>query len=121
MSAIKPFRSQARVLRSPDGKVVLTSGANRSIGRDTAQGLYAAGYGLSLCARDSDRFAEIIECWDETRILIHRYDAEDYETHRFWVEDDNDTVLDHMWAVNVKAPLSMIRLAELSMRLRKHR
>ncbi|HIC68894.1 MAG TPA: SDR family NAD(P)-dependent oxidoreductase, partial [Candidatus Latescibacteria bacterium] len=66
-------------------KVVLISGANRSIGRATAQGLYAAGYGLSLGARDSDRFAEMIERWDETRILTHRYDAEDYETHRFWV------------------------------------
>jgi NAD(P)-dependent dehydrogenase (short-subunit alcohol dehydrogenase family) len=63
-----------------------------------------------------------------------RYDAEDQATHRQWVdatvsrfgridglvnnagmvvrvriEDEKDTELDRMWAVNVKAPLSMIR------------
>lgn len=121
---------------SPDGKVVLISGANRGIGRAVAEALYAAGYCLSLGARDPSGFAELVDRWDGARVLTHRYDAEDHETHRSWVavtterfgridglvnnagiairvqvEDDNDTALDHMWAVNVKAPLSMIRLA----------
>ena len=67
---------------------------------------------------------------------MERYDAEDQATHRRWVngtasrfgridglvnnagmvvrvriEDEKDTELDRMWAVNVKAPLSMIRTA----------
>jgi NADP-dependent 3-hydroxy acid dehydrogenase YdfG len=70
------------------------------------------------------------------RLLTHRYDAEDQATHKQWVaatadrfgridglvnnagmvvrvtvEDEKDDALDRMWAVNVKAPLSMIRCA----------
>ena len=74
--------------------------------------------------------------WDPERVLTDRYDAEDHATHRDWVaataerfgridglvnnagiavriavEEENDVELDRMWAVNVKAPLSMIRSA----------
>lgn len=121
---------------APDGRVVLVSGANRGIGSAIARVLYEAGYTLSLGVRQPEKLAGVTAGWQDSRVLIHRYDAEDYETHRQWVaataarfgridglvnnagtvvrvtvEDENDEALDRMWAVNVKAPLSMIRTA----------
>ena len=121
---------------APDGRVIMISGANRGIGRAVAAALYHAGYSLSLGARDPASFADITGDWDQDRIHTGHYDAVDHDTHRQWVantvarfgrldglvnnagimeavsvEDDNDHALDRMWAVNVKAPLSMIRTA----------
>ena len=120
----------------PDGRVIMISGANRGIGLAVARTLYDAGYSLSLGARNPAVFEALIADWASDRILTGRYDAEDKATHRAWVaatvdrfgrvdglvnnagiaesvsvEDDNDDVLDRLWAVNVKAPLSMTRLA----------
>lgn len=120
---------------APEGRVVLVSGANRGIGRAIAEALYGAGYSLSLGARDPNSFEAMTADWAADRYLTARYDAQDQQTHRDWVaatadrfgridglvnnaglavrvtvEDDKDDVLDLMWAVNVKAPLSMIRL-----------
>ena len=121
---------------APAGRVIMISGANRGIGRAVAETLYDAGYSLSLGARDPGSFADMIKGWTPERVLTGQYDAEDKETHRKWVadtvarfgridglvnnagvaeslsvEDDNDELLDRMWAINVKAPLSMTRLA----------
>ena len=121
---------------SPDGRVVMISGANRGIGVAIATHLYACGYSLSLGARDSDALAAKVQDWDQARTLVHAYEAEDKSTHADWVnatverfgrvdglvnnagvglsvdlEDDNDADLDRLWAINVKAPLSMIRCA----------
>ncbi|MBT3533878.1 MAG: SDR family NAD(P)-dependent oxidoreductase [Rhodospirillaceae bacterium] len=121
---------------APDGRVIMISGANRGIGLAVAKTLYDAGFNLSLGARDPDSLAEVTGGWAPERVLTGRYDAEDFETHRQWVaatverfgrldglvnnagiaedvsvEDENDEVLDRMWAVNVKAPLSMTRTA----------
>jgi NAD(P)-dependent dehydrogenase (short-subunit alcohol dehydrogenase family) len=121
---------------APDGRVVMISGANRGIGFAVAQRLYDAGYSLSLGARDPASFAEVTGGWEADRLLTGRYDAEDKQSHRQWVdetvarfgrldglvnnagmmsdvsvEDDKDDELDRMWAVNVKAPLSMTRTA----------
>ncbi len=121
---------------APDGRVIMISGANRGIGRAVAAALYGAGYSLSLGARDPTSFADLTGGWAPERVLTARYDAEDQETHRQWVaatvarfgrldglvnnagimadvsvEDENDEALDRMWAVNVKAPLSMTRAA----------
>jgi NADP-dependent 3-hydroxy acid dehydrogenase YdfG len=121
---------------APDGRVVMVSGANRGIGRAIAEVLYRAGYTLSLGARDPASLDPVVAGWADGRLLRERYDAEDQATHRRWVEataarfgridglvnnagmvvrvrieDDKDTELDRMWAVNVKAPLSMIRTA----------
>jgi len=74
--------------------------------------------------------------WDPSRVSTHVYEAEDHATHAAWIdatverygridglvnnagiqieidlEDDNDAGLDELWAVNVKAPLSMTRKA----------
>ncbi len=119
-----------------DGRVIMISGANRGIGLAIARALYDAGYSLSLGARNPASFADLTGGWAPERVLTARYDAEDQETHRQWVaatvarfgrldglvnnagimeevsvEDDNDDALDRMWAVNVKAPLSMTRNA----------
>ncbi len=121
---------------APEGRVVMVSGANRGIGRAIAESLYAAGYTLSLGSRDPASLAAVTGGWDPERMLTGRYEAEDQETHRAWVaatverfgridglvnnagiamrvavEEENDAALDRMWAVNVKAPLSMIRAA----------
>lgn len=121
---------------APDGRVIMISGANRGIGLAIARTLYDAGYSLSLGARDPASFADVTSGWAPDRVLTGRYDAQDKPTHSQWVaatverfgrldglvnnagimedvsvEDDNDDALDRMWAVNVKAPLSMIRLA----------
>ena len=121
---------------APEGRVILVSGANRGIGRAIAEALYRAGYSRSLGARDPASLKPVAGKWAEGRVLTERYDAEDQTTHRRWVdatasrfgridglvnnagmvvrvriEDEKDTELDRMWAVNVKAPLSMIRTA----------
>jgi len=121
---------------APHGRVIMISGANRGIGRAVARTLYEAGYSLSLGARDPASLADVTAGWSPERVLIDRYDAEDQETHRQWVaatvarfgrldglvnnagimeevsvEDEKDEALDRMWAVNVKAPLSMTRTA----------
>jgi NADP-dependent 3-hydroxy acid dehydrogenase YdfG len=114
----------------------MVSGANRGIGRAIAEVLYRAGYTLSLGARDPASLDPVAGRWADGRVLLEHYDAEDQATHRRWVEataarfgridglvnnagmavrvrieDDKDAELDRMWAVNVKAPLSMIRTA----------
>lgn len=121
---------------APDGRVIMISGANRGIGLAIATALYDAGYSLSLGARDPGSLADITGGWEPERIHTGRYVAEDHDTHRQWVaatverfgrldglvnnagiwedvtlEDENDEALDHMWAVNVKAPVSMTRTA----------
>ena len=121
---------------TPEGRVIMISGANRGIGRAVAETLYRAGYTLSLGARDPASLKPVAGEWAEGRVLMERYDAEEQATHRRWVEatasrfgridglvnnagmvvrvrieDEKDTELDRMWAVNVKAPLSMIRTA----------
>lgn len=121
---------------SPDGRVIMVSGANRGIGHAIAKALHDAGYTLSLGARDPASLDQATMGWDAERVMTDRYDAEDQASHHEWVtatvgrfgridglvnnaglavrvtvEDYKDEALDRMWAVNVKAPLSMIRTA----------
>lgn len=121
---------------TPEGRVIMISGANRGIGLAIAGSLYDAGYSLSLGARNPASLDDVTGGWAPERVLTGHYDAEDLATHREWVdatverfgrldglvnnagialdvsvEDENDDALDRMWAVNVKAPLSMTRTA----------
>ena len=123
---------------SPEGRVVMISGASRGIGLAVARNLYQAGFSLSLGVRDIEVMRNTVEDWDPSRVLISKYDAVDKETHKAWVDttakrygridglvnnagimqpvsvDDgefNEKGLDLMWSVNVKAPLSMTCLA----------
>ena len=123
---------------SPEGRVVMISGASRGIGLAVARNLYQAGFSLSLGVRDIEAMRNTVEDWDPSRVLISKYDAVDKETHKAWVDttaerygridglvnnagimqpvsvdvgEFNEKGLDLMWSVNVKAPLSMTCLA----------
>jgi NAD(P)-dependent dehydrogenase (short-subunit alcohol dehydrogenase family) len=118
------------------GRVVLVSGAGRGIGRAVAETLYAQGYTVSLGARDAGALGRLTAGWDPARVHLARYEATDWATHAAWVEATvarfgridglvnnagmnslmtirtaDEAALDAVWAVNVKAPLSMIRCA----------
>lgn len=119
----------------PKGRVVMISGANRGIGAAVATALHAKGYSLSLGARDP-RALDRQPALRSDRVLVHAYDAAKPGSDEAWVaataarfgridglvnnagiapvaqvEDADDTNLDALWAVNVKAPMRMIRLA----------
>ena len=115
----------------PDGRVVMISGASRGIGLAIAKTLHAEGYSLSLGMRKPNAGA-----FDASRTLVHAFDAMKPETASAWVDatvarfgridalinnagilrlldlrSGDESVLDEMWAVNVKAPYRLIRLA----------
>lgn len=119
----------------PKGRVIMISGASRGIGRALAERLHAKGYALSLGAREPDALADSLSSGDRERILCCRYVAEDRRSHEAWlaetldrygrldalvnnagttnsfsIEEGDESELDQLWAVNVKAPLFMTRL-----------
>ena len=121
---------------SPEGRVIMISGANRGIGYELAKCLHDKGYSLSLGARDEVNLAEKINDFDAGRMMTHRFEAQDVTTSEAWVKatadrfgridglvnvagisapftivDEDEGVLDEMFEVNVKAPLRLIRLA----------
>jgi len=114
----------------PNGRVAMVSGASRGIGRRVMERLLASGFCVSAGVRDPRALPA------HERLLVHRYDAESVETARDWVAataarfgridalvnaaginprariaDADATALDRTWAVNVKGPLRLIRLA----------
>ena len=121
---------------SADGRVVMLSGANRGIGATIATRLAADGYRLSLGARRLDALAPVAPDIGSDRVLLNYHEATDIDSARRWVEATLDhfggidvlvncagivdrtglesmdeEVLDEMWAVNVKGPLRLTRLA----------
>ena len=120
---------------SPDGRVIMVSGASRGIGLAVARALHAKGYSLSLGARRRDAIDTAVADIADGRIMTQAYDAKDEASNRDWVEataarfgridglvnnagiliptsieDDTEEAYDEMWAVNVKGPLRLIRL-----------
>ena len=118
----------------PQERVALISGANRGIGRAVASRLQAAGYRVSLGARRVEALHEAFGS-ETDRLQCHRFLAEDRQSHFEWVsatvqkwggidvlvnnagitsdfsiEKGEEAELDHVWAVNCKAPLFMTRL-----------
>ena len=122
---------------SSTGRVVLVSGANRGIGFAVANQLYDAGFNVSVGARDVTSLEPLTSSWATDRFFSHTYEAEDHNTHQNWIDStfeqfgridglvnnagiaisidlddaDDDVELDQLWAVNVKAPLSVTRKA----------
>ena len=116
--------------------MVMVSGANRGIGATIATRLAADGYRLSLGARRTDALAESAPDIEPERLLLNHHEATDIDSARRWVdatverfggidvlincagivdrtalESMDEEVLDDMWAVNVKGPLRLTRLA----------
>jgi NADP-dependent 3-hydroxy acid dehydrogenase YdfG len=119
---------------SPEGRVIMVSGANRGIGLAVARALHAKGYRLSLAARDPAGLAAAFP--DEARVLTTALDVRDRAGCAAWVdttakrfgridglvnnagislhvtlEEDDEAAYDQMWEVNVKGPLRLTRLA----------
>ena len=113
-----------------DGRVVMVSGASRGIGRAVVERLIADGYNVSAGVRDSRGLI------GSERLVLHRYDAESLPSAEAWVAatierfgrldslvnaaavnpeanltDPDETALDTMMLINVKAPMRLIRLA----------
>ena len=117
------------------GRVIRISGANRGIGLAVAHRLLEGGAKLSLGMRDE--MAAASQFGDAQDIILNRYHAHDVGSAQRWVEntastfgkidglvnnagmsqpavslmDDNETHLDEMWAINVKGPTRLTRLA----------
>jgi NAD(P)-dependent dehydrogenase (short-subunit alcohol dehydrogenase family) len=115
---------------SGDGRVAMVSGASRGIGRATLELLLESGWSVSAGVRAA-RGLEASE-----RLMLHQYDAESVESARSWVAatldrfgalhalvnaaginakatlaDEDETALDALWSINVKAPMRLIRCA----------
>lgn len=114
----------------PTGRVVMISGAARGIGRAIVARLLAAGWQVSVGVRAPRGLVT------GERLLVQRYDAESSDSAAAWVaatlarfgalhglvnaaginpvmrlDDEDESALDTLWAVNVKAPMRLIRLA----------
>lgn len=121
---------------SPDGRVVMVSGANRGIGLAVARCLYEKGYRLSLGGRDAAKLVAAHGELEKARAITVAFDACDRASCEAWIartvsefgridalvnnagislkvgiEDDDEDAYDAMWEVNVKGPLRLIRLA----------
>ena len=121
---------------TPDGRVVMISGANRGIGLATARRLAAEGYALSLGARDTGALEAATADLPGDRVLHCAWDATDRPSSPAWVEatldrfgridavvanaglsrparleDEDETPYDAMWEVNFKGPLRLLRAA----------
>jgi len=116
-----------------NGRVVMMSGGSSGIGAAISRRLIGEGYRLSLAGRRPQeieaKFADAAE-----RPLVSRFDAFEPATATGWVEatlarfgridalinnagatrplsfsEGDESVLDELWAVNVKAPYRLIR------------
>ena len=120
---------------SPNGRVVMISGANRGIGLATANLLAERGYTLSLGARSAEKL-EAATAHLGDQVMRFAWDAKQPETSKAWaaataerfgridgvfanagvsltakIEDDDESAFDEMWEVNFKGPLRTIRAA----------
>lgn len=126
--------NDAKLLEVGD-RVAMISGASRGIGEAIAHELLQQGYCVSLGVRDVSATKETFADADEKRVLIERFDARDVDSASTWVDktlqrfgvihalvnnagiwrqvnfdrgDESD--LDELWQVNVKAPFFLTRL-----------
>lgn len=112
------------------GRIIMVSGAARGIGRAVVERLTESGYAASAGVCEPRGLAAF------DRLMLHRYDAEQPAAAQAWVSatidcfgrldglinaaginpkanltDADETALDAMTLINVKAPMRLIRLA----------
>ena len=121
---------------SPEGRVIMVSGANRGIGLAVARALEARGYSLSLGARDLEGLAGATADFAAERVERAFYEATAGESAEAWVADTmarfgrldglvnaagilrsasleapDEAALEELWRVNVIGPFTLTRLA----------
>lgn len=121
---------------SPEGRVVMISGASRGIGRAIAERLGVAGYHLSLGVRAPAALQGLTDGLPKGQALAFPYEARSPSVARDWVratherfgridgvianagimrpfaiEEGSEADLDAMWEINAKAPWRLINAA----------
>ncbi|MDA0703210.1 MAG: SDR family NAD(P)-dependent oxidoreductase [Proteobacteria bacterium] len=122
---------------SPDGRVVMISGAARGLGLAVTRRLVGDGFTVSLGARDIDALRAAHATVPEARRHFSTYDATDPATAESWVgatierfgridalinnagilrqfeleDSDAEDKLDELYRTNVRGPLTLTRLA----------
>ncbi|MGI9595367.1 MAG: SDR family NAD(P)-dependent oxidoreductase, partial [Acidimicrobiales bacterium] len=132
-------RDPGRFMIDADGRVVMISGPVRGIGRSIAERLRVAGYRLSLGGRKLEELEAMVAGWSDVdrdkTVSVHRFDAEDSDSARAWVDetvahhggidvlvnnagilegfgldDYDEAAFDAMWRINVKSPTLLTHL-----------
>ncbi len=127
---------------TPEGRVIMVTGANRGIGSATARLLAQRGFRLSLGARDPDT---IDQTGLDTGLHVVRWEATEPDLSKAWaaetlekfgqidglvlnagvaiaagLEDGDEADYDRMWEVNFKGPLRLTRAVLPALRASGH-